>query len=127
MVCPLHGTLGPHERTWCQECGRRPYHLDDEGDRAMLANLRRVARSQRMNVARLVGFTIGTPMSFVIMALATGRLTFSAAHVLLIVGASAGLAVPIERMLRRLTPHRLREVDRELLEDGAGATELIGP
>jgi hypothetical protein len=127
LACPMHGTLDPHDRDRCPECGRKPYQLDDDSDRALLTNLRRVARSQRMNVARLVGFTIGTPMSFVLMALATGRLTFSAAHVLLIVGATAGFAVPIERMLRRLTPHRLRAVDRELLESGAGLNELVGP
>lgn len=113
----------------CPTCERPPYALDDESERALLTNLRRVARSQRLNVARLVAFLVVAPVSMVLMALLTGKLTFSVVHAFLVVGGTATLAVPVERGLRRLLPRAVRAVDRELLEDGEPArlNVLVGP
>lgn len=129
VACATHGLLHSMDQNRCPRCERPPYALDDESERTLLTNLRRVARSQRMNVARLLAFLVVTPLSVVVMALLTGKLTFSVIHAFLVVSGTASLAVPVERGLRKLLPRAVRAVDRELLEDGEKARldVLVGP
>ena len=105
LVCPAHGFLGAAPA--CTACKKKPYDIDDPDDRRIVASLREVARSGRMNKARIVCY----PLSFIALALVLALL------IAIFLTAPLGelLSRGLERFLRAIQSKSFREVDRELL------------
>jgi hypothetical protein len=105
LACPAHGIL---EANACTQCAKKPYDLDDADDAATLRSLRRVAKSGRTTKARLIAYPIAASLAVLVVGI--GMLFWFAVPLV-----GEPLARSVERVLRRMQPQPLSELDGKLL------------